>query len=418
MMQKLYVEGKNRLSGEINIQGAKNSALPILAATILNEGQSVLHNCPILSDVDAAVGILKNLGCNIVREDNSIIVDTSVICKKEIPEKLMREMRSSIIFLGAILARCGTAILSFPGGCELGARPIDLHLEGLRQLGATISEHHGYINCTAKNGLHGEKISLSFPSVGATENIMIAATLAKGTTTIINAAREPEIVDLANYLNACGAKIRGAGESMIIIDGVKKLGSCEHYVISDRIAAITYLNFAAITGGDILIRDVDINSLSASLPVFEEAGCEIKIFEKDIYLKRAGRLKSVRTIRTMPYPGFPTDAQAPLMALMCIADGTSVFVENIFENRYKHVGELRRLGANIKIEGKVAIVEGTEKLTSASVEATDLRGGAALICAALAAEGETEIDGIRHIDRGYENVEKILTSIGAKIRRE
>lgn len=418
-MQKLYVKGGNRLSGEIKAQGAKNSALPILAATILNSGQSVLHNCPNLTDIDAAVGILKNLGCNIVREENTIVIDADVICKKEIPEKLMREMRSSIIFLGAILARCGAAKLSFPGGCELGARPIDLHLMGLRALGATINEHHGYIDCIALNGLHGEKISLSFPSVGATENIMIAAVLAKGTTTIINAAREPEIIDLAKYLNACGAKIKGAGESIIVIDGVSKLHGCEHNVISDRIAVVTYLCCAAITGGEIKIYDAGADNISAILPMLKDTGCDVTVYDDgSIYLKRAGKLSAIKTIRTMPYPGFPTDAQAPIMALMSIANGTSVFVENIFENRYKHVGELRRLGASIKTEGKVAIVEGVEHLTSAPVEATDLRGGAALVCAGLVADGVTEIDGIKHIDRGYENIEDVLSSIGADVKRK
>ncbi|MBQ4100779.1 MAG: UDP-N-acetylglucosamine 1-carboxyvinyltransferase [Oscillospiraceae bacterium] len=418
-MQKLYVKGGNKLSGEIVAQGAKNSALPILAATILNGGQSVIHNCPNLTDVDAAVGILKNLGCNIVREQGSIIVDADVICKKEIPEKLMREMRSSIIFLGAILARCGAAKLSFPGGCELGARPIDLHLDGLRALGAEITEHHGFIDCVAAKGLVGDKISLSFPSVGATENIMIAAVLAKGTTTIINAAREPEIIDLANYLCGCGAKIKGAGESTIIIEGVTKLHNCEYSVIADRIATITYLCAIAITGGEVKIDKTNAEHISSVLPLLEDAGCEIKILGSDsIYLKRAGKLNSVKTIRTMPYPGFPTDAQAPIMALMSVANGTSVFIENIFENRYKHIGELRRLGANIKVEGKVAVVEGVKHLTSASVMATDLRGGASLVCAGLVCEGETEIDGVWHIDRGYENIEGVLTSLGANIKRK
>jgi len=352
-----------------------------------------------------------------VRDGDVIIVESHSKENYFIPDNLMREMRSSVVFLGAIIARNGMARISMPGGCELGPRPIDLHLSSLEKLGVTIEEDHGYLNCTVKDCLKGADIALYFPSVGATENIMLAAVLAKGRTKIQNAAREPEIRDLADFLCKCGAKINIDNEGTIYIDGVKKLYPAEHTVIPDRIATATYLAAAAITGGDILISNCNPSNLSAVFPVFEQMGCVYTLTSSSIYLKAPSRLKAVRTIKTMPYPGFPTDAQSPVMSLAAVADGTSVFVENIFESRYKQVPELLRMGAKIKVEGKVAVVEGVNSMHSASVECTDLRGGASVAVAALQAEGKTIVNNIKHIERGYESFEQRLASIGASIKK-
>lgn len=416
-MSKLLIEGKKRLYGDVCVQGAKNSALPILAASILSSSESVLHNCPNLSDVDTSINILRYLGCRVKRQDNVLSVKADGMSRSDIPVTMMREMRSSIIFLGAILARTKRARLSFPGGCEIGPRPIDLHLKALRQMGAEIEEHHGIIDCTAPFGLKGAKIALSFPSVGATENIIISAATAKGTTTLTNAAREPEISDLADYLNSCGAKIYGAGEGTITIDGVERLNGCQHFIIPDRIVAATLMSAAAITGSHITLKNIIASHLEAVIPFFEEAGCEISVKGTDLSISSPHRLKAVKMVRTMPYPGFPTDAQAPVMAMTCIANGTSVFVENIFESRYRHVGELARLGANIKVEGKVAVVEGVKALSGAAVEALDLRGAASLLVASLAAEGTTELDGVKYLERGYEGFETVLSSLGAVVKK-
>lgn len=416
-VSKLVIEGQSRLQGELTIHGAKNSVLPILSAALLGRGESVIHNCPGLSDVDASVKILEYLGCRVTRTDSDLAVNTDGVYRSDIPDHLMREMRSSIVFLGAIASKMGRAKLSFPGGCELGPRPIDLHLKSLRRMGLQIDEDHGCLDCRCMGRLHGANIALSFPSVGATENIMISAVCALGTTVISNAAREPEICDLAHFLNTCGARITGAGEGTITIEGVPRLFGCDHTVIPDRIAATTFMTAAAATRGSLTLKDIIPADLGPVIPVFEEAGCDIRISDKELTLSAPERLHPVKTIRTMPYPGFPTDAQAPVMAMTSIADGTSVFVENIFENRYKHVGELMRLGANIKVEGRVAVVEGVTRLSGAPVEAADLRGAASLVVAGLAAEGITEIEGLRHLDRGYENMEQTLQSIGAVVKR-
>lgn len=416
-MSKLLVEGANVLSGEVDVQGAKNSALPVLAATILSGSQCVLHNCPNLSDVDASIRILRYLGCDAKRREKTLLIDTADMDRYDIPHELMREMRSSIIFLGAIIAKMHRARLSFPGGCEIGPRPIDLHLKALRQMGVSIIERHGVLDCIAPNGLKGAKIALSFPSVGATENIMIAAATAKGTTTITNAAREPEIVDLADFLNACGAKIYGAGEGTIFIDGVESLGGVQHSIIPDRIVAATLMSAAAVTGSRIKLNNIIPSHLETITPVFEEAGCIVKCKGGTMDFKAPDTLHAVKLVRTMPYPGFPTDAQAPIMAMATVAKGTTVFVENIFESRYKHVDELSRLGANIKVEGKVAVVEGVKNLSGASVQAQDLRGAAALLVAALVADGSTEIGGIKYLERGYEDFEVVLGSLGAKVKK-
>jgi len=417
-MQRLIVQGGERLRGEVDVHGAKNSSLPILAASILYGGKTILHNCPNLSDVDAAIKILVFLGCSVERNGNTVIIDSDGIDKTEIPQDLMHEMRSSIVFLGAIISRMSKAKLSFPGGCELGPRPIDLHISSLEKLGVKITEEFGNLCCEATSGLNGTKISLSIPSVGATENIMLASVMAKGETVILNAAQEPEIVDLADYLISRGAKIKGAGKSTIVIQGVKRLDSTEYTVMPDRIVAATYLCSAAITGGDVLINKMNPEDIESILPILEQTGCKMCVYSDKIYITGPSIIRPAKSVRTMPYPGFPTDAQAPIMALLSLAGGTSIFIENIFESRYKHAGELIRMGADIKIEGRVAVVQGVKKLYGASVEATDLRGGAALCVAALAAEGITKIKSIAHIDRGYESIEEQLKKLGAKIKRE
>lgn len=411
----IIIDGPAELCGEISVQGAKNSTLPLLAAAVLCKGQTVLHNCPNLSDVETAVRILENLGCKCTRDGNTLIVDNAMTgC--EIPHDLMRGMRSSIVFLGAIVSRCGKAKLCFPGGCELGPRPIDLHLAALEKLGVRITEEGGCLNCTVPNGIRGTYISLSFPSVGATENIMLAAACSQGTTIIANAAREPEISDLAAYLNRCGARIYGAGESCVIIDGVKELYGTEHHVMPDRIVSATYMAVAAVTGGNVTLKNVDNTHIMPMLSPFEESGCEIRQLGGALNIMAPRRLNAVKHIRTMPYPGFPTDAQPVVMSMAAVGRGTSIFVENIFENRYKHASELCRLGAKIKVEGKVAVVEGVEHLSGAPVHAADLRGGAALVVAGLAADGKTEITGTEYIRRGYENIARDMADLGARIR--
>jgi len=415
-MAKFTVEGGNRLSGELAIHGAKNAVLPILAGALLT-GKSVLHNCPALSDVTAACNILSYLGCEAKWEGNSVEICSKSLSCCDIPDNLMREMRSSVVFLGAVVARCGRARVSLPGGCELGPRPIDLHLSSLQKLGVEIAEDHGYLDCVVPEKLRGASISLPFPSVGATENIMLAACTAEGETVIHNAAREPEIEDLANFLIKAGSRIQIGDNGTIYISGVKKLHNVEYQVIPDRIAAATYLCCAAITRGEVLLKNVIPGHLTAVYPILEEAGCTVRITADSIWLASAARPKPVRMVRTMPYPGFPTDAQSPLMALSCVADGTSVFVENIFESRYKHAGELARMGAKIKVEGRVAVVEGEKQLHGATVVCTDLRGGAALVTAALMAEGVSEITAIQHIERGYQNLDENLAALGAVIKK-
>ncbi len=416
-MEKLMVEGLHRLGGMVPIHGAKNSALPVLAATLLADGASEIDNCPNLADVRASAEILRYLGCRVSYDEGCMTVDTTGLVRQDIPDYLMRGMRSSIVFLGAIVARTGGADLSFPGGCELGPRPIDLHLSALRQMGVAIEEEGGHLHCQTDGRLHGADITLSFPSVGATENVLLAAVTAQGKTSIVNAAREPEIVDLCNYLRDCGARIAGAGEGVITVEGVERLTGCRHRVIPDRIEAATYMAAAAVTGGSLVLQRIQPRHLASVLPAFEEAGCHISVWDSDVLISAPLRLRRVKTVRTMPYPGFPTDAQAPVMAMACLAEGTSVFIENIFESRYKHVGELTRLGAKVKVEGRVAVVEGVPRLSGAPVECTDLRGGAALVVAALAAADETEITNLHHLDRGYENLVGCLSEVGAVIRR-
>ena len=416
-MSAYLVEGGNRLQGTARVHGAKNSVLPILAATILCPGESVVHNCPDLSDVRASIAILEHLGCRVERAGDTVTVDASALTGRDVPDALMREMRSSVIFLGAILARLGEAVMSFPGGCELGPRPIDLHLAAIRSLGAQVREQGGELHCSAADGLAGCEITFSIPSVGATENAMLCACGAEGVTVICNAAREPEIVDLQAFLRALGADVRGAGTSVITVRGKKPLHGGEHTVMPDRIVAATLLTAVAAAGGEAELLGTDYRQLSTVTAVLTEAGCRIRSGSDSIHICREAPLRGVRPIRTAPYPGFPTDAQPPVMAALCQGTGTTVFVENMFESRYRHVDELSRMGADIRVEGKVAVVCGVERLHGAALQAADLRGGAALVVAALGAEGRSEITGLHHMDRGYYGLEDTLRGLGADIVR-
>lgn len=415
-MSAFLVEGGRPLFGTARVHGAKNSVLPILAATLLGAGESVIHNCPDLSDVKASVAILEHLGCRVRREGDTLTVDAAQPVRSDVPDDLMREMRSSVIFLGAILGRMGEATLSFPGGCELGPRPIDLHLAAIRALGAEIEERFGELRCTGGT-LTGRDITLSIPSVGATENAMLAAAAARGVTTITNAAREPEIVDLQDFLLAMGAKIEGAGSSVITIEGGGALHGGEHTVMGDRIVAATYLAAVAAAGGEAEIAGAGCGHLATVTAALAEAGCGIRCGGDRILITAREPLRGIRPVRTAPYPGFPTDAQAPLMAALCRGEGTTVFVENIFESRYRHVDELCRMGADIRVEGRVAVVCGVARLHGAEVRSTDLRGGAALVVAALGAEGKSVVSGLQHVDRGYQDLERTLRGLGADIRR-
>ena len=415
--QKFVIKGGTPLNGELKIQGAKNSVLPIIAASVMCGGETVIENCPKISDTYASSRILTHLGLQCIIEKNVMTVRNNGNKTVEIPDDLMREMRSSIIYMGALLGACGECRMSFPGGCELGPRPIDMHIAAMKKLGAKVVDEYGIIKCTAERGLHGARINLNYPSVGTTENIMLAAVTAKGQTVISNAAREPEIIDLADFLNRCGGRIKGAGNSTIVIDGVQKLRGCTYSVIADRIAAATYISAAASTGGEISLTGIDSSICDSFLPVFEQMGCKIYVYSDRLYINASGKLKGVNKITTMPHPGFPTDAQAVIMAALCKAYGSSIFEENIFESRYRHVDALVKIGSDIKVIGKAAVVNGVEKLYGAKVSATDLRGGAAMAVAGLGAEGVTEVAEIHHIDRGYEDMEKAFSSLGGKIQR-
>ncbi len=414
-MSVFTIRGGHPLSGSVPIQGAKNSVLPILAATLLAPGECMIHNCPRLTDVEFTLDILRHLGCKVSREGETVTVDASAPVGWDVPDSLMGEMRSSVIFLGPLLSRMGRAELSYPGGCELGPRPIDLHISSLTTLGADIQEEGGRLLCTGP--LHGGDIALSLPSVGATENAMLAAVMAPGTTTITNAAREPEIVDLQAFLNTLGARVRGAGSSVVVIEGGVPLHGGEYTVMADRIVCATYLSALAATGGQGECTGVDWRHLSTVTALLSEAGCEIKSSRSAISLKAPRRLKAVSPVRTAPYPGFPTDAQAVVMAALTCSEGATLFVENMFTSRYRHVDQLIRMGADIRLEGRVAVVYGVESLHGARVAATDLRGGAALAVAGAAARGETVIRQLEHIDRGYADLAGDLRALGADIWR-
>ena len=413
-MASLIITGGRRLSGTVDVQGAKNSVLPIMAASILVRGETVLTNCPDISDVDAAMRILRHLGCTAQRAGNTVYLDTGQMFRSSIPDSLMREMRSSVVFLGAILSRTGEATLSLPGGCELGPRPIDLHLSALRALGFEICESGGSIVCKAREP-RGCRIDLAIPSVGATENSMLAAFSCVGETIITNAAREPEICDLAGFLRAAGAYVRGEGTTVITVRRGTPSGKVCHTVMPDRIAASTYLSAVASAGGDGMIRNICPAHIRPVTDALERMGCRIRKERNAVRIASGGRLCSAGTVTTAPYPGFPTDAQPPLMAACLRCEGMTVFVETMFENRFRHAGELRRMGADIRKEGRVAIVTGVPILHGAAVEASDLRGGAALAVAALGAEGRSEILGMQHVLRGYEDLASDLRRLGAEI---
>ena len=414
-MCEYRITGGRPLAGQLTVQGAKNSVLPILAATVLANGESVIQNCPDLSDVSATLEILRLLGCRVKREGNTVRVDASTLECSRIPEQLMGELRSSVVFLGALLARCGRAELAYPGGCELGPRPIDLHLMALRTLGADIQEARGGLCCRSKTGLCGREFCLPIPSVGATENAMLAACGCPGVTTIVGAAREPEIEDLQNFLRAMGACIEGAGTSSIRIEGGRMLHPARHTVIGDRMAAATYLCAVGAAGGCVQLHGVDPRHLTGFLSVLEEAGADLHAENNSISMACTAPLNGVRPIRTAPYPGFPTDAQAPLMAALSCGTGTTMFVENMFSSRYRHVDELVRMGADIQVDGRVAVVTG-RPLQGTRVRGTDLRGSAALVVAALGAKGESRVSGVRHILRGYQDLDGDLRSLGASIQ--
>lgn len=416
-MEKLVVRGGNRLQGRVRVSGAKNAVLPIIAAAILGSNKSSIYEVPDLNDVRTICKVLECLGMKIdYSEPHALHIDSSEVTSCEAPYELVSTMRASFLVMGSLLARVGRARISQPGGCAIGTRPIDIHLKGFEALGAKIEQGHGFVEASAPNGLIGTTIYLDFPSVGATENLMMAASMAKGTTIIENAAQEPEIVDLANYINVMGGKVRGAGTTAIKIEGVESMPGGEHNVIPDRIEAGTFLVAGAMTHGDIVVENALCEHLKPLIAKLREAGATIEENIDDIHVIGPEKLKGI-TIKTLPYPGFPTDMQAQVMAMMAIAGGPSEVTETVFENRFMHVDELVRMGANIRTNGRAAQVEGVDKLLGCKVRATDLRAGAAMVLAGLVAEGATEITDIYHIDRGYEELVNKFTSLGADIER-
>ena len=415
-MSKFIIQGGKKLEGEIKISGSKNAALPIIAATVLNAGTTTLYNVPDIQDVNTMFEILKKIGATIKRKNNKIIINTNKVHTYEIPDDLMRQMRSSVILAGALIGKYHKAKFSCPGGCDIGSRPIDLHLKGFEKLGVDIKEEYGEIYCNTEK-IVGTQIHLDLPSVGATENIILASCLGEGTTVITNAAREPEIEDMIKYLNKMGAKINGAGTDKVEIIGVKRLAEVSYNIMPDRIEAGTYLVAGAITSGDIKLLNVNSFHIEPILNKLEETNFKLNINKDEIEIIAPKRVKSV-DIKTMPYPGFPTDMQSIFGALLITAKGTSVITENIFESRYKYAQELIRMGAKINVEGRTAIIKGTKKIQGTNVVATDLRGGAALIMAGLYAKGITQIDNIHYILRGYEKIDEKLKKLGAKIHVE
>ena len=412
------ITGGRPLAGTVAVQGAKNSVLPMMAAALLAPGVSVIHNCPDLTDVSAAMDILRLLGCSVTREGDTVTINAASPVPTPIPEQLSRELRSSVIFMGAMLSRMGTGELAYPGGCDLGPRPIDLHLSALRMLGADIREEQGTLRFGWSRWPRGREVCLALPSVGATENAMLAACGCPGVTTIVGAAREPEIVDLGRFLAAMGADIAGVGESTIVIRGGKALFPARYTVMGDRIAGATYLCAAAAAGGEIEVTGLRGEHLSALLAILEEAGCVVYTQGVSICLRSDGLLEGVSPVRTGPYPAFPTDCQPLLMAALAGGNGSTIFVENMFDSRYRHVNELARMGADIRVDGRVAVVKGRGRLHGASVRGTDLRGTAALVIAALSAQGVSQVHDLRYIRRGYDGLERDLAALGAEIRIE
>ncbi|MFA5522991.1 MAG: UDP-N-acetylglucosamine 1-carboxyvinyltransferase [Tissierellales bacterium] len=415
-MEKLIIEGGNKLNGTVEISGFKNAALPIIPASLLSGDKCVIDNLPRIKDIFHITEIMSAIGADVdFNEDGTMIIDTSKISKIVAPYDLSRKIRASYYLLGAGLSRFGEVEVAYPGGCDIGNRPIDQHIKGFEALGAKVEIEHGVIKCKAER-LIGTKIYLDVVSVGATINIMMAAVCAEGRTTIENAAKEPHIVDVANYINSMGANIRGAGTDVIRIDGVEKLHGCTYSVIPDQIEAGTYLVAAAATGGDVTINNVIPKHLESIIAKLRETSIEILEYDDSVRVISEGKLVGVN-VKTLPYPGFPTDLQQPMAAILSVAEGTSIITESVYEARFKYIDELKRMGANIKVDGRIAVIEGVEKLSGAKVKATDLRAGAALVVAGLIAKGKTEIDNAFHIDRGYENIEQKLLSLGAKIYR-
>ena len=415
-MKSYIIEGGKKLEGTVKISGSKNASLPILAATILSEKTNKLYNVPQIKDTKTTLEILKLLGCKIKQNSGKIEINSKHITKTEIPEHLMREMRSTVIMAGALLGRFKEVTFSYPGGCDIGSRPIDLHINAFKKLGVEITEEAGFIKCKA-NKIIGTNIDLDFPSVGATENIILATVFSTGTTTINNAAMEPEIIDMVQFLKKMGAKIQGEGTNQIIIDGVEKLSGVSYNIMPDRIEAGTILCAVAATGGNVTLDNVMPEHLTAVINKLEETGCKIEINNKKITLNAPKKLKSI-DIKTMTYPGFPTDLQQIFATMLVKASGTSIIVENIFESRYKYISELRKMGAKVTVEGKTAIIKGARKINATTVVCTDLRGGAALVIAGLMAKGKSRVENIGYIQRGYENLENKLGSLGAKIKLE
>jgi len=420
MAEKFIIEPSGALKGTIEIGGSKNAVLPVIAATILTGQKCNLLNVPALSDVESMAGLLKTLGAKtrFMKKTGSLTIDTSEITSTEAAYELVVKLRASFLVMGPLLARFGSAKVPLPGGCAIGSRPVDLHLKGFAALGAEVDNSHGCVTVSAKK-LKGAKIYLDFPSVGATENIMMAAAFAEGQTVLENCAIEPEIVDLANFINAAGGKIRGAGTDTIKIDGVKEMKSIRHSIIPDRIEAGTFMVAAALTRGDVFLSNVMADHVKPVTAKLKEANIMVEEFESGIRVYYDPTSEIIAAdLKTLPYPGFPTDMQAQFMALMATASGTSIITETVFENRFMQVGELKRMGAEIKIESRSAVVEGVKKLTGTQVTASDLRAGAALVLAALCAEGTTEVSGIHHIDRGYDRLDAQLNKLGANIKRE
>lgn len=415
-MSEFVIRGGVPLHGEIRVQGSKNGILPILAASILVSGETLLHNCPVISDVECAVEILRAVGCKVQRTGHDLYIDSRTLSAYVIPDVLMKKMRSSIIFAGSMLARTGNVRISSPGGCFIGERPIDYHIHALRQMGVEMEYDGEHYLCRALQ-LQGAQITLPFPSVGATENAILAACAAQGTTVIYNAAREPEICDLADFLHRAGYTVSGAGGPTVVVSGGKSLGFVEYTIRGDRIAAGTFLCAAAASGGEVTVRDVDSVRVAQLSHRLAEAGCFVRSWADAVCVRADGRPSAISPVETHPYPGFSTDLQPSLLALMCLADGESIFIENIFESRYNHIESLLRMGARIEVFDKIAHVHGVPSLQGTRVDALDLRAGAALITAALAADGETRIVDQGFIDRGYACIEDALASLGAKIRR-
>lgn len=415
-MDKFMIEGGKKLYGSVRAQSAKNSVLPLLAASILTEQKVVIREAPAISDVACMAQILRELGAEVSFRGEDIVIESANATSHKLSSALTKELRSSVFMLGSLLTRFHRAVIAYPGGCDIGLRPIDLHLNALKRLGVVISEHDGYILCQCDK-LRGADISLDFPSVGATENILLAAVKAEGTTCITGAAKEPEIVDLQKFLNRMGGRVSGAGTDVITVEGVKNLNAVTFKSIKDRIEAGTFLIACAVCGGEIEVSGVKGENIGLLLHKLRENGCKIQVKNDKIRIESHGRLKCNRRIETMPFPGFPTDLQAQATALNCGADGGTLIVENLFETRFKYVPELQKMGADIEVKGRSAFVRGVERLHGARVTAGDLRGGAALVVAALGAEGTSEVLDLSHIDRGYDDMQGKLKSLGASIKR-